>query len=122
VTSVGASGNVVTIETAGGSTALSGITTGDQVRILLASNSPSAGGIGLLPGNATDSRVGATDAFRPLNAAPSRRLLGVWLLSMSGAVIVLSARRRRTYLIPARGGRKRVGPSVGNPSPVSSYV
>jgi hypothetical protein len=122
VTSVGASGNVVTIETAGGLTELNAIAVGDQVQLLLAVNGPSAGGTVLLPGDAPYAGSASTMAARPSNVATSRRLFGVWLLSLSGAVIVLRVRRRRTFLISADGGRERVGPSVRNQSPVSSYV
>jgi hypothetical protein len=121
VTSVGASGNVVTIETAGGLTELA-ITVGDQVQLYLAVNSPLSGGTVLLPGDAPYAGSVGTKAARPSNVATSRRLLGVWLLSLSGAVIVLRVRRRRTVLISADDGPKRVGPSVRNQTPVSSYV
>jgi hypothetical protein len=121
VTSVDASGNVVTIETAGGSTDFT-ITVGDQVQLLLAVNGPSAGGTALLPGDAAYAGSVGTKAARPSNVATSRRLFGIWLLSLSGAVIVFRVRRRRTYLISADGGRKPVRASATNHSPVSSYV
>lgn len=38
-----------------------------------------------------------TERARPWYAAPKRRLFGVWLITMSGTVVVLRARRRRTF-------------------------
>ena len=54
------------------------------------------------------STVTAADGARPLKAAPSRRLLGVWLLAMSGIVIVLRVRRRHSFLTSRPRDRKRV--------------
>ena len=77
VTSVDASAGTVTIETISGPTELRAIATGDQVQIQLA-------------GDANPDRA------RPSKPTPARRLLGCWLLAMTGTVIVLRARRTRT--------------------------
>lgn len=88
VTSVGASGLLVSVDATGGLTEFDAITVGDQVQILLAARRPLVA--------------------RPLNVAPTRRLLGVWLLAMSGVVIFLRVRRRQTFLTSRPRDRKRV--------------
>jgi capsular polysaccharide biosynthesis protein len=77
VTSVDASARSVTIETTNGPAELRAIMTGDQVQIQLAG-------------------AANTDQARPVKPTPARRLLGGWLLAMTGTVIVLRARRTRT--------------------------
>lgn len=45
---------------------------------------------------ATDATAESVDRSRPAKPAPSRRLLGAWLLASTGAVVILRGRRSRT--------------------------
>ena len=50
-----------------------------------------------LEADATHAGTGTADRGRHRYSASSRRLFGVWLITMSGTVVILRARRRRTF-------------------------
>jgi hypothetical protein len=77
VISVDASGHNVTVGMLSDPARLGAVTAGDRVQLQLA-------------------EVAGTDGARPSPSTPSRRLLGGGLIAMTGAVIVLRARRART--------------------------
>ena len=79
VTSVDLSGRRVTIDLANRSTALGPINTGDQVRVQLEN----------------ETLMTATGRAWSNTPAP-RRLLGLWLLAITGTTVVLRARRPQT--------------------------
>jgi hypothetical protein len=69
----------VTIDLANRSTALGPINTGDQVHVQLA-----------------DESLMSADGRAWANTAAPRRLLGLWLLAITGTTVVLRARRPQT--------------------------
>jgi len=76
VASVDVSGRTVTIDMAHTSTDFSSINAGDRVQLQLESAAAMASGVD--------------------NVGSPRRLLGLWLLAMTGITVVLRARRPRT--------------------------
>ena len=79
VTSVDVSGRRVTIDLANRSTALGPINTGDEVRVQLA-----------------DESLMSANGRAWSNTTGPRRLLGLWLLAITGTTVVLRARRPQT--------------------------